>query len=316
VRIAKYVDQPWKRFANNRGSDRPDDSDNVPDNQLPGVRYRRLFTGVTGQPGNYEAVILWTPTEDAGRHFPRHRHDFDQLRYTIAGNPLMGPDQPTPPGHIAYTPAGTFYGPYDRHAGEIQIHVQFEGANRAPFVDYDTLVEANLELAKRGTFEKGVYTWIDDNGRRHNMDGNQAAVEQATGRKVEFPAPRFPASVQMDPTSFNWIQLQPGVQQKELGRFTEAETRVAMLRLESGATYQFTSPDQRTLLFVVSGAGTADGEAIEERDGLFAEVGDGGVLSTSGHLELLLLGLPKQPAIQPQRTSGVHETRTPSLVSS
>lgn len=307
--IAKYADQPWKRFANNRGTDRPDDNQDVPEDQLPGVRYRRLFTGVLGEPGNFEAVILWTPTEDAGRHFPRHRHDFDQLRYTLAGTPLMGPDQPTPPGWVAYTPAGTYYGPYDRHAGETQIHVQFEGANQAPFVDYETLVQANLELARKGVFERGVYTWVDDQGRKHNMDGNQAALEQATGRKTEFPEPRYSSSVLINPQSFKWIDLEEGVLSKELGRFTEAETRVALLRLEGQVTYTIGSPEQRTLLFVVGGSGIADGQEVGERDGMLLGIGETGTLSTSEHLDLLMLGLPKRIA-----SSSTHTATAPGTV--
>ncbi len=50
---------------------------------------------------------------------------------------------------------------------------------------------------------------------------------------------------------------------------------------------------QTTLLFVTAGAGTADGQAILERDGIELEAGDQVHLVASAQLEVFLVGLPK-----------------------
>jgi hypothetical protein len=294
MQVSKYTEAPWRRFGNNRGTS-TENPDDLPEEQKPGVRYRPLFKGTPGVPGNFEMVVLFTPSADSGRHFPRHRHNFDQLRYTINGNPEWAPGHPTPPGSLVYTPAGTYYGPYDRHAGEEQLHVQFEGANGAPFVDYDTLLQAQMTLAKRGTFEKGVYTWEDEQGQRHSVDGHQASIEYATGRPEEFPAPRFPASIQMDPDSFSWTELEPGLRFKQLASFTERETRLAVIELSGHVSYRISSAEQTTLLFVTEGEGETAGRQIEKRDGLILYMGEEGIVSTTTSLELLLLALPKLP---------------------
>lgn len=311
MRVAKYAEAPWRRFGNNRGTS-TENPDDLPEDQKPGVRYRSLFKGRPGVPGNFEMVVLYTPSDDSGRHFPRHHHNFDQLRYTISGNPEWAPGHPCPPGSIVYTPAGTYYGPYDRHAGEEQLHVQFEGANGAPFVDYETLLAAQMTLAQKGTFEKGIYSWLDEKGQRHSVDGHQASIEYATGRPEEFPGPRFSASIQMDPAAFGWSEVQAGVRLKQLASLTERETRVAMLSL-CGAAYRATAEDQVTLLFVTEGSGQADGQRIEKRDGILLDKGDEGVVSTDDRLELLLLALPKLPAGGEPLPALTARHRTPAL---
>jgi hypothetical protein len=288
MRVAKYSELPWDHFAGVRASGNGDSSGKQPQ----GSGFKRLFQGEAGQPGNFEMVVLLTG-ESSGHHFPRHRHDFDQLRWTLAGSPEWTPGRPTPTGTLVYTPAGTYYGPYDRHAGDEQLHVQFEGANGAPFVHYDMFLQARAELAQKGTFDRGVYSWTDERGQRHNKDAHEAAQEHITGRPVDFPPARFTTQIDIIPDSFTWLELAPGVSFKELGRFGERDTRIAMLKLEGNASYRVTSPEQVALLFVTEGAGEADGTPVEKRDGMMLTKGDQGLISTTGQIEILLLGLPK-----------------------
>jgi hypothetical protein len=312
MRVARYSEVPWTRSIGLRGGGNYEDP-SIPDDEKPGSRYKRYFKGTPGVPGHFEAVILagkWSETSDAGtgRSYPRHRHNFDQLRYTISGSPEIMPGHPCPAGSLVYTAAGTYYGPYDRHAGEMQLHVQFEGANGAPFVDYDALIEARDRLVRKGRFESGQYFWTDENGQERSMDGHQAGMEAATGQKEEFPAPRYTSSIQMDPANFNWEEVQPGVKLKELAAFTERETLLVMLRLEGNVSHTISSPDRVTLMLVTSGAGAADGQAVEERDGLMLAKDEHGVVSTTSQLELLLLGLPK-----PATVNAATSTKEPAL---
>jgi hypothetical protein len=208
--------------------------------------------------------------------------------------------------------AAIYYGPYDRTGGDSQLHIQFEGANGFPFADYDSLNNARDALSKTGTFEKGLYTWVDEQGRRHNKDGHEAGMEYAAGRKLEYPPPRYSSPMNIKPASFQWIQLEGGVLIKELGRFTERETRLAMLRLDGVTTFRLARPGQTTLLFVTSGAGLANGESIGERDGIMLQADDeGGTLSTTTEMELMLLGLPKS---LPVAASASHRQLVPGGV--
>lgn len=292
MQVVKYADIPWTRTIGSRsGGNYADES--LPEEKRPGGRQRTLFKGTAGEPGNFEMVVLHTAKSEIVRHYPRHHHTFDQMRVTLAGNPQWTPGNVTPVGWVIYMAAGCYYGPYDRQEDEDQLHIQFEGANCPQFVSYDELKAARDRLSKRGTFDKGFYSWVDEQGKTHNLDGHEANQQEASGQPVEYPTPRFTTPINMDPNSFSWLDIAPGVRFKELARFTEGEVRVAILRLDGNTSYRVSSPEQRTLLFVLNGSGTADGQAVEQRDGMMLNKGEDGVLATTGQLEVFMMGLPK-----------------------
>jgi len=296
MRVVKYEEVPWTRNNGLRGGT----PTGRPGASKGSSLHRRLLQGVPGAPGNFEAIVLWSQQSDEGstRTFPRHRHTFDQVRLTLSGSPEWVPGVATPPGAISYVPAGTWYGPYQRYAGHAQLHIQFEGANGYPFTDYPSLIRARDRLAERGTFKDGRYWWVDENGVRHSKDGFEAGQEEATGRKPEFPQPRYTTPINIEPQNFAWIETEPGVQLKELGRFSERQTRIAMLRLEGSTSYRFPAPGQTTLLFVTSGSGSADGQEIGERDSMLLQPGESGTVGTASAIEFFILGFPvlEQPA--------------------
>jgi hypothetical protein len=295
MRVVKYEEVPWTRNNGLRGGT----PTGKPGASKGSSLHRRLIKGAPGEPGNFEMIVLWSQQSDEGssRTFPRHRHTFDQVRLSLSGSPEWIPGVPTPPGCISYVPAGTWYGPYQRYAGHAQLHIQFEGANRYPFTDYGSLIIARDELSLKGSFEGGRYWWVDENGQRQSKDGFEAGQEQATGRKPELPLPRFTTPLNMEPDNFAWVDVEPGVRIKELGRFTERETRLAILRLDGNTTYQFPAPGQTTLFFVTSGSGTAEGQDVGERDSMVLEPQGTGTFSTTSELEIFLLGLPKQDEV-------------------
>ena len=75
MQIAKYDEIPWAVSPGTRGGGSMT-SDNISKGQ-EGFKYRRLFTGAPGEPGNFEMVALRTESKDNPKHYPRHRHAFD-----------------------------------------------------------------------------------------------------------------------------------------------------------------------------------------------------------------------------------------------
>ena len=288
MRVSNYAETEFIRGIGSRGGGSSDY------NQQPGTM-KPLLRGTRGQPGNFEMVVSRSGLDGIERFYPRHRHDFDQLRMALAGTVKWTPGNPTPPGCITYFPAGCYYGPYGRQEEE-HLHIQFEGPNGAPFIDYDSLRAARDALAKKGSFDGGAYVWVDEKGKVHKQDGHEANAEYASGEKVVYPKPRFTAPMTIDPRNFSWLDVEPGVRIKHLATLTEGETRIAMVRLDGPTSYRLNVPEQQSVLFVTEGSGTAGGQAIEQRDGVFLEAGEDGFFETSTSLELLLLALPKQPA--------------------
>jgi hypothetical protein len=291
MRVAKYRDTTVFRLGVRGGMSEADAS--LPEDQKPGVQYRRLFKGDPAKPGNFEMVLLRSPRSDASIHFPRHRHDFDQVRLTLAGNPAWAPKRTVPPGHIVYTAAGTFYGPYDRYADEEQLHIQFEGANHARFLDYDTLARARREMAANGRFERGIYVSAGADGHETKSDAHQAIMEYLTGQPMRYPEARYQDSIQINPDLFAWEPLGDGVRARRLGTFTESLTGLSMIEIGDGAPCEFTPSAQTRLVFVMDGTGQAGSEALEPWDGVLLAPGDTGPITGMPRLRLFVLTLPK-----------------------
>ena len=210
------------------------------------------------------------------------------------------PGVPTPPGAISDAPAGLVRAvPALRRAR--QLDIEFEGANHYPFTDYPSLILARDRLAGR---DQGGRYWLGhENGEQHSKDGFDAGQEEATGRKPEFPLSRYTTPINIEPENFDWVDVEPGVKVKELGRFTEHQTRIAMLRLEGAATYQLPAPGQTTMFFVTSGSGAAGGQEIGERDSMLLQRGESAAVSTTAEVELFILGFPMQDELRAIKAS-------------
>src|SRR5258707_4751281 len=73
-----------------------------------GIDFKRLLQGTPKTPDNFELSIVRT----AGDYFtPRHRHNFDQVRYCIEGTMNYAPGHDLKAGTAGYFPEGTYYGP-------------------------------------------------------------------------------------------------------------------------------------------------------------------------------------------------------------
>ena len=110
------------------------------------LRTRRILTGEAGQPDNFSLQLSNTPTY----YSPRHRHNFDQVRFQIDGDFDFALDGAMKPGMVAYFPEGTHYGPQSCQAGSTTLVLQFGGASGSGYLSAEQYEHAAGELAKRG----------------------------------------------------------------------------------------------------------------------------------------------------------------------
>jgi hypothetical protein len=212
-----------------------------------------LLEGEPGSRGNFRMILSTVGSQWSA---PRHRHNFEQLRFIVSGEIDYGKGKVLRAGQVAYFGEGVPYGPQVRKAGTTTLEFQFAGASGSGYVEIDALYAAKKTLAARGTFENGAFTYTDPEGKRHNKDAFAAMWEEATGRVMKYPKPRYGDMVIIDPASFSWLKepQTPGVERKCLGTFTECETRVSLVKMAAGATALFGSSSPSELLFLTSGA--------------------------------------------------------------
>jgi len=255
-----------------------------------GLRLKRLLQGREGTPENY----LFNLAHSGGDYStPRHRHNFDQIRFVLDGDMRISPNQVVKQGQIGYFPEGTAYGPYD-DAGKARtiMIVQFGGASGQGYISEDQAARARAALLKDGSFEDGMYV-RKAGARTKRTDAFRAVWEHCTGRRLELPRPRYEKPVIVDPKSFDWRPAgRKGVERKTLGIFTERETRLEMVRLQPGA--EWTSPAERAvrLFFVVDGAGTCNGKKIGRHGGAESGAGERATFKASRETTLFCLVMP------------------------
>lgn len=252
-------------------------------------RSKRLVAGEPGSPGNFALQLVHTPN---GYYSPRHRHNFDQIRYQIEGDFDFGADGVMRPGSIAYFPEGTPYGPQANTGNSLTLVLQYGGASGSGYIAAEQYERAMEDLAKSGSFAKGVYTQTGADGRKHNTDAYQAIWEHVNGRPLVYPAPRYARPVFMAPSAFNWVALEgaPGVECKRLGEFSECRTRLALFRLARGRALAL-APN--SLYCVLGGAGLVGSTPYGSQTVIYVKAGEGGTVTAETETELLLLGLPQ-----------------------
>ncbi|HTU53007.1 MAG TPA: hypothetical protein VMF62_03445 [Acetobacteraceae bacterium] len=219
-----------------------------------------LAEGREGSPNNYSferhtALSDWST--------PRHTHDFDQVRYFLEGEYIYGKNDKGPPGWVGFFPAGTYYGTQIRKKGSTVINCQFGAADGVGYASRRQRRAAADVLLGKGRFEGGIFTFVDEQGRRHNQDGSEAVTEQVFGRKVAYPAARYHQPILMNPDAFRWVEMagSPGIATKWLGSFSEREARFGFLRVDPGATFQAGLHASPELLFLSEGSVRCRGRA-------------------------------------------------------
>jgi hypothetical protein len=123
-----------------------------------------------------------------------------------------------------------------------------------------------MRLESKGTFKDGIFTWIDDKGQKHNMDGSAACFEEATGQKLVFHPARYDDVVMMDPAAYEWAPTgMPGVSTKLLGVFTERNIQIRFFKVDAGATMNTGTRDQLEVLFMATGSITVEGKTYGDK---------------------------------------------------
>jgi hypothetical protein len=219
---------------------------------------------------------------------PRHRHENDQIRFSLEGDHNFVPNKNLPEGWVGYFSPGTAYGPQRTDRG-LNLRAQF-GVSSARLKSGSD--DTYQELLRSGTFQDGVYTHIDPaTGRKMNREAADVLYEKREGRTLVYPVARYEEPILINPSAFEWRRFDQGVWQKHLGTFTEREERIAMFRFEEGGVLAL-SPERLQLLFTLSGEVIVDGAARRARTGICSPMGES--LDVVGHdgAELLFIGGP------------------------
>jgi hypothetical protein len=253
---------------------------------------RLLLCGEDGTPDNFKLNVSYAVTDWKA---PRHRHNFDQIRYAIDGEFVYADGKVLPPGWVAYFPEGIHYGPQIRKQGLVLMLCQVGGASGNGFLSKMQRRNAHDELAKKGTFHKGVYTWYDESGQKHNQDSSEAVSEHAMGGKIIYPKPRYNDIILMNPDSYEWIETnEHGIAQKWIGTFTERETRVGFYRVDEGATLNAGLLDVKELLFLAKGSVICNGQDFPKHSAFEFDAQEGPVaIKAKEPVEFLTIHLPK-----------------------
>lgn len=257
-------------------------------------QFSTLLKGHDDSPDNYRLVLN---RQDGHVYSPRHKHNFDQLRMLLAGEPVpYGKEITVGQGEIGYFPEGAPYGPEDTNTRKLGLTIQFGGASGEGFVSGERMAEGQQRLKAFGVFEDGIFkrTGPLPPGTRRNQDGFEAIWEHLYGRKVKYPAPRYPGPMLMKPQNFAWLPVagEPGHFVKRLATFTERQLEVGMTRLDAGAAARIAPRPGTQLGFVLKGAGAIDGRGLRLHSAFALEPGEAAVLTATEDMELLAVGLP------------------------
>ena len=200
--------------------------------------YRNLMEGTAGTIDNFQ---LSMGRNDKDFVSPRHRHNFEQFRFQLEGDLNFARDGIMTPGMVGYFPEGTSYGPQTSEATATTFVLQFGGSSGQGYLSRKEVKQSMDALRATGTFDGGVYRCNEGEPGKRNMDGFQAIWEQANGRPLQFPKPRYDKPVMMDQAGYEWVPLadQPGVSEKLLGVFTERRSEAGLFRLNAAATCRF-----------------------------------------------------------------------------
>ncbi|UIY26820.1 hypothetical protein LZK76_31265 (plasmid) [Rhizobium leguminosarum] len=123
-----------------------------------------LLYGEDGSPNNY--LLNVGLTGGGGWGTPRHRHNFDQIRYVLKGKYPASPHKIMDEGSVAYFPESVHYGPQDRPEGLEMMVIQFGGASGAGFLSTPRREAANEALKAKGEFKNGILRGLTRRARR------------------------------------------------------------------------------------------------------------------------------------------------------
>lgn len=261
--------------------------------------FKTLLRGDDNSPGNYKLSFV---RQSGELYVPRHKHNFDQLRMCLEGEPQnYGKNKWINPGEIVYFPEGTPYGPEDSQSHRLSITLQFGGASGNGYLGAEKISAAIEQMKAFGSFEKGVFTRNGElaSGQKRNQDSYEAIWEHVNKRKLVYPPPRYEEPIRMIPDGFAWVPTgQKGVSKKLLGAFSERGCSISMLEVDAGTRGHIAPHGACQVGFVVGGEGEASGSAIRKYTAFSLGPNEACEVASSGGMELLLVALPLVGAIE------------------
>lgn len=256
-------------------------------------RFTDLLNGDDDAKDNFRLIHAQQKGEFSG---PRHRHNFDQIRYCISGAMNYGPNCWVKEGELAYYPEGAYYGPEVSDKEYVVLALQFGGPSGLGFTSSRRITEGMEQLKAYGTFEKGIFRRSGDlpPGTRRNQDAFEAVWEHLNGRRLEYPTPRYPTTVLIKPDSFTWVPYgkDSGAWIKRLGVFTERSLEISMVKI--GAKGEFTARQRpgTQIGMVLSGGGQIGAENYGALSTFALKAGEAAHLRAEAETMMLLIGLP------------------------
>jgi quercetin dioxygenase-like cupin family protein len=230
-----------------------------------------------------------------GYFTPRHRHNFDQIRYTISGVQSTGHGD-LGPGECGYFPEGAYYGPQEQKGECHTLVMQYQGASGEHLLSNDEMNDTyNRMIAAGAVFENGVYKGRKPDGGRINKDSYEAIWEEHEGRDLAFPAPRYRTPAMMPAGRYRWVpdRARPGVETKHLGTFTELRTAIGLFRMLPGATIKAGRQGDAELRYVLDGSVRYGGQTWPAGSYFFLPPGVAvEALATDEGASFFIIGLP------------------------
>lgn len=252
-----------------------------------GIRFLSLLQGEEDTPGNFHLMLVYANNFEA----PRHRHNFDQVRIVLEGSFGFDRGLEQHAGMLGYFTEGTYYTQRAEGASTTLL-LQAGGASGAGYMSDRQLRTAVDELQTRGSFSAGVYTWLDETGKKHNQDGYEAAWEHVRGRRISYPQPLFEQPVLWRQERFAWQSTsQKGVHIRRFAEFTGGRLSVAQVRVEEGAQCLFSAAERETLLYCIVGQARLKQHTLKAISAVRLLSGEAALVDALEPTEFYLFGL-------------------------
>ncbi len=253
------------------------------------IGFRDLMTGTQGSASNYGFQLVHV--EDS-YSTPQHRHNFEQVRIMLEGSFSFGPGLLQEPGSVGYFCEGTYY-TQKGDGPSVTLLLQIGGPSQQGFMSRAQLRGGVDQLSARGSFVDGIFTWLDEHGKKHNQDSYEAVWEHVYGRTIHYPKPQYLAPVLLEPSRFAWRDHGAGVQRKHLGTFNEYGLQLAQIKIDAGAQMVLGDAAQTQLLFCISGEGHWASSAYGRWSSAEILRGESASVQASTSSEFYLLSLPE-----------------------
>jgi hypothetical protein len=256
-------------------------------------RFTVVLSGDDNAKDNFRLIYAQQKGAFSG---PRHRHNFDQIRYCISGAQNYGPNCWINAGELAYYPEGAYYGPEVCDVDHVTFTLQFGGPSGLGFVSSRRIAEGMEQLKTKGTFEKGIFRRSGDlePGVRRNQDAFEAVWEHLNGRRLEYPTPRYPTPVLIKPDGFAWMPYgrDGNAWIKRLGVFTERSVEISMLKFDANGEFTLPRRSGTQIGYLLSGAGQIGSEKYSDICAFSLDRDETATLRTETESVMLLIGLP------------------------